>query len=129
MLLRPAQAPNPSRVQPATTRRPGQKSRNSSLTGGKIIVQAKRYRGTVGVSAVRELYGTMITEGAGKGILVTTSHCGIGSHEFVEDKPLTLIEGPQLVHYLQNHGHRVRINLREVREDLLGDDDAMPRPG
>jgi len=98
------------------------------LTGGKIIVQAKRYRGTVGVSAVRELYGTMINEGAGKGILVTTSYCGAGSHEFVKDTPLTLIEGPQLVHYLQNHGHRVRINLKEVREDLLGDADAMP-PG
>jgi restriction system protein len=89
------------------------------LTGGKIIVQAKRYRGTVGVSAVRELYGTMINEGAGKGILVTTSHCGTGSHEFVKGKPLTLIEGSQLVHYLHNHGHRVRINFNEERENLL----------
>lgn len=42
------------------------------LHGGKIVIQAKRYTITVGVSAVRDLYGTVINEGANKGILVTT---------------------------------------------------------
>jgi restriction system protein len=60
-------------------------------------------------------------EGAGKGILVTTSHFGVGSLEFAKDKPITLVDGGNLLHYLQNHGHHVRMDLSEVREDLLAD--------
>ena len=46
------------------------------IRGGKIVIQAKRYTNTVGVSAVRDLYGTLMNEGANKGILVTTSDYG-----------------------------------------------------
>jgi restriction system protein len=46
------------------------------ITGGKVVVQAKRYKGIVPASAVRDLYGTMIDEGASNGILVTTSWFG-----------------------------------------------------
>jgi len=91
------------------------------LTGGKMVVQAKRYRAAVPVAAVRELYGTMINEGAGKGILVTTSHYGASSREFAKDKPITLVDGGQLLHYLQNHGHHFRIDLKDSRADLLSD--------
>ena len=34
------------------------------IRGGKIVIQAKRYAYTVGVSAVRDLYGTLMNEGA-----------------------------------------------------------------
>jgi restriction system protein len=44
------------------------------IRGGKFVIQAKRYNIVVPVSAVRDLYGTMIAEGATKGILVTTSY-------------------------------------------------------
>lgn len=85
------------------------------LMGGKTVIQAKRYRKAVPVAAVRELYGTMLNEGgAGKGILVTTSHFGASAREFVKGKPLTLVDGPQLLHLLMNSGHRVRIDLTET---------------
>ncbi len=42
------------------------------IRGGKFVIQAKRYNNVVPISAVRDLYGTMINEGATKGILVTT---------------------------------------------------------
>src|SRR5260370_38389131 len=61
------------------------------IVGGKGIVQAKRYKHTVGVSAVRDLYGTVLNEGASKGILVTTSGYGTGSSQFAEKKPVQLI--------------------------------------
>jgi restriction system protein len=89
------------------------------LTGGKTVIQAKRYRGAVPVAAVRELYGTMINEGAGKGILVTTSHFGATALEFAKDKPLTLLDGAHLLHLLQNHGHHFRINLSEGNLDSV----------
>jgi restriction system protein len=49
------------------------------IFGGKVVIQAKRYKSTVGVSAVRDLFGTMQNEGATKGILVTISGYGQAS--------------------------------------------------
>lgn len=95
------------------------------LVGGKTVIQAKRYRGTVPVAAVRELYGTMINEGAGKGILVTTSHFGPGALEFAKDKPVTLLDGAHLLHLLHNHGHQLRIDLSEGVEDAVLDNVPM----
>lgn len=73
------------------------------VLGGKVVIQAKRYKHTVGVSAVRDLFGTMQNEGASKGILVTTSGYGGASFEFAEGKPLELLSGANLLHLLQEH--------------------------
>jgi restriction system protein len=43
------------------------------IRGGKYVLQAKRYTRTVDVAAVRDLYGTVVNEGANRGILVTTA--------------------------------------------------------
>lgn len=83
------------------------------IRGGKFVIQAKRYNNVVPVSAVRDLYGTMMNEGAVKGILVTTSHYGRDSLEFVKDKPLTLIDGSNLMHLFNQHGHNVRIEIKK----------------
>ncbi len=88
------------------------------IRGGKFVIQAKRYTKVVPVSAVRDLYGTMINEGAAKGILVTTAYFGPDSREFVKDKPITLIDGPRLVYMLEEYGHKVRINVGEARAKL-----------
>lgn len=79
------------------------------ISGGKIIVQVKRYRDTVPPSAVRDLYGTVQGAGANKGVLVTTSTFGPGSYTFANDKPLTLVSGPELVDLLGRHGLRGRL--------------------
>jgi restriction system protein len=85
------------------------------IRGGKIVIQAKRYTHTVGVSAVRDLYGTVHNEGANKGILVTTADYGPDAYEFAKGKPLTLLSGSELLYLLQKHGHRAHINLQEAR--------------
>lgn len=82
------------------------------IRGGKFVIQAKRYNNVVGLSAVRDLYGTMINEGAVKGILVTTSYFGNDSREFVKDKPITLIDGANLLHLFNQQGYNVRIDLK-----------------
>ncbi|MGH9090910.1 MAG: restriction endonuclease [Acidimicrobiales bacterium] len=74
-----------------------------AILGGKVVIQAKRYKNPVGVSAVRDLYGTMLNEGAAKGILVTTSSYGRGSFEFANDKPLELLDGANLLALLADH--------------------------
>lgn len=84
------------------------------ILGGKVVIQAKRYRHTVGVSAVRDLFGTMMNEGANKGILVTTSGYGAAAFNFVNDKPIELIDGGGLLYLLENHaGIRARIIMPE----------------
>jgi restriction system protein len=81
------------------------------LRGGKYVIQAKRYTHTVDVSAVRDLYGTILNEGANRGILVTTSNYGRDAHEFAKDKPITLLNGANLLHLLNEHGFQARIDL------------------
>ncbi|WP_190033350.1 restriction endonuclease [Streptomyces fructofermentans] len=76
------------------------------IRGGKIVVQVKRYRNTVPPTAVRDLYGTVQDAGANKGVLVTTSGFGPGSHTFANGKPLELISGAELVDLLHRHGLR-----------------------
>ncbi len=88
------------------------------ISGGKIIIQAKRYTKTVGVGAVRDLYGTTMNEGAIKGILVTTADYGPDAHKFASDKPLTLMSGSHLLHLLEKHGVKAKIDLREARKEM-----------
>jgi len=73
------------------------------IFGGKVVIQAKRYKNTVGVSAVRDLFGTLQNEGASKGILVTTSGYGQASFDFAKNKPIELIDGSNLLYLLAEH--------------------------
>ena len=86
------------------------------IRGGKIVIQAKRYTNVVGVSAVRDLYGTVMNEGATKGIIVTTSNYGNDAYEFAKGKPLTLMNGANLLYLLEKHGHKARIDLAEAKK-------------
>src|SRR5207302_7769049 len=92
---------------------------NRPIFGGKVIVQAKRYKNTVGVSAVRDLFGTVQNEGASKGILVTTSGYGKAAFEFAKGKPLELLDGANLLHLLAEHANiEARIVMPEGWVDL-----------
>ena len=90
----------------------------SPIRGGKIVIQAKRYTNVVGVSAVRDLYGTVLNEGAMKGILITTSNYGNDAYKFAQGKPLTLLNGANLLSMLESHGYKARIDIRQAREEM-----------
>jgi len=49
-----------------------------------------------------------------RGILVTTSNFGAGSYEFSKDKPITLINGKNLLSLFEHF----RINLEEAKKVL-----------
>jgi restriction system protein len=99
------------------------------IFGGKVVIQAKRYKHTVGVSAVRDLFGTMQNEGASKGILVTTSGYGKASFEFADGKPLELLAGSNLLYLLEEHaGITAKIEPPEDWTDPVADTDIdVPR--
>jgi restriction system protein len=95
------------------------------IFGGKVVIQAKRYKNTVGVSAVRDLYGTVQNEGASKGILVTTSGYGKASFEFAEGKPLELLSGSNLLYLLKEHANiEAKIQVPEYWHDPQADSEA-----
>ena len=85
------------------------------LKGGKYVLQAKRYTRIVDVSAVRDLYGTVMNEGANRGILITTSSYGPDAYEFAKDKPISLVDGQHLVQMLQKHGKNYKVDIEEAR--------------
>jgi HJR/Mrr/RecB family endonuclease len=92
------------------------------IFGGKVVIQAKRYKNTVGVSAVRDLFGTLQNEGASKGILVTTSGYGKASFEFAQNKPIELIDGGNLLYLLEEHADiKARIEAPEDWRDPVPD--------
>ncbi len=92
------------------------------IFGGKVVIQAKRYKNTVGVSAVRDLFGTMQNEGASKGILITTSGYGKASFEFADGKPIELLSGSNLLYLLAEHaGVEARIEMPDNWRDPLPD--------
>jgi restriction system protein len=93
------------------------------IRGGKIVIQAKRYTNVVGVSAVRDLYGTVVNEGATKGVLVTTADYGTDAYAFAKGKPLTLLNGNNLLHLLEKHGHKAKIDLKEAKKILAEQND------
>lgn len=85
------------------------------IRGGKIVIQAKRYNNIVSVSAVRDLYGTVINEGANKGILITTSDYGSESYAFAKGKPITLLNGGHLLYLLEKHGKKAKIEINRKK--------------
>jgi restriction system protein len=92
------------------------------IFGGKVVIQAKRYKNTVGVSAVRDLFGTMQNEGASKGILVTTSGYGKAAFDFAKGKPIELLDGGNLLFLLAEHaGMDARIIMPDDWKDVAID--------
>ncbi|MFI6849350.1 restriction endonuclease [Kitasatospora sp. NBC_00085] len=99
--------------------------------GGNVIVQVKRYRDTVTPSAVRDLYGTLQhDQAATKAVLVTTSRFGPSSHQFVAGKPITLINGAELVGLLKHHGlHEVFAAAQHGADGADGSGGGADLPG
>jgi restriction system protein len=87
------------------------------IVGGLCIIQAKRYRKTVGLETLRALAGVVEDKSAVKGILVTTSWASEASRDFaVRHGRIELIEGQQLKAMLKEYlGLDVRINVDRPR--------------
>ena len=66
--------------------------------GKEAIVQCKKYEDArVGIKVIREMYGLIYEYGVKEAYVVTTSEFTKECYRFVEDKPITLINGDGLV--------------------------------
>jgi Restriction endonuclease len=84
-------------------------SNDNLFTGGKIIVQCKRYseNNMVGEPVLRELFGLIHAHGVNKGVLVTTSSFTRGAMKFAQGKPIELLGGVQLLGLCQQENFNV----------------------
>jgi len=56
--------------------------------------------------------------GANRGIIVTTTHYGRDAYEFAKDKPLTLMNGNDLLALLSKHGYKYFVDVDKARSLL-----------
>lgn len=71
--------------------------------GELILVQCKQWRNVkVGVDKVRELYGVQVSRNANKSVLITSGFFTQEAKNFASDKPIDLVEGPQLLELIKN---------------------------
>jgi len=74
----------------------------------KWIVQCKRYSGSVGEPVVRDLFGTMLHEGAQRAYLITTGSFTSQARLWAEGKPVVLFDGDALVALIRRTNKRIR---------------------
>lgn len=85
------------------------------IVGGWCVIQAKRYRKIVQPESVRALAGSVVDQGATKGILVTTSWFGNESRRFANRNRIQLIDGRELKDLFQRYlGLDVLLDLPRV---------------
>jgi restriction system protein len=66
--------------------------------GQKRLVQCKQWKSaSVGASVIRELFGLLTAEKAQEAIIVTTGDFTSEARAFAADKPITLVDGSQLL--------------------------------
>jgi len=79
--------------------------------GDHWVVQCKRYRDPVGEKFVRELYGTMISEKASRGILVTSAETTPPAESWAKGKPIDLIDGRRLLKMMKQARMRTESSI------------------
>lgn len=65
--------------------------------GEAAVAQVKRYKNHVGEPTVRDLFGAMINAGADHAFLISTGGFSEPARRWAADKPITLIDGRQLL--------------------------------
>jgi len=81
-----------------------------------IYIQAKRWNGSVGRPEIQKFTGSLIGQGAHKGVFITTSTFTDGAKEYVNriDRKIVLIDGEQLAEYMMDYDIGVNEYARYV---------------
>jgi len=92
-----------------------------------ILLQAKRYQGTVPVGDVKNFAGSLDSKKSKKGIFLTTSDFSHDAKKFVEDisSKIILINGKRLAELMFEHNvgfsSGVKMELKTIDEDYFSD--------
>jgi restriction system protein len=97
----------------------------------RVYVQAKRYAlgNSVGRPDIQAFVGSLVGEGATKGVFVTTSTFTSGATEFARHLPqrIVLIDGQRLAELMINHNVGVKVSrsieFKRIDEDVFSEDE------
>jgi restriction system protein len=82
--------------------------------GKTVYVQCKHWKTwKVEVGIVRELYGVMTENGTDEGIVVSIGQFTPEAKRFAHDKPIELIDGPQLLRMIQSLQKKLKVTTQE----------------
>jgi restriction system protein len=92
--------------------------------GGLVLVQCKHWKSAkVGVNIVRELFGVMTAKHATSGILITSDIFTQEAKNFAANKPIDLVDGPQLLQLIGN------VQKKEGLSSKPAEDNICPKCG
>jgi hypothetical protein len=96
-------------------------TKTGGITSERVLIQAKRYSGTVGVPQIRDLYGVLSADQeATSAVVITTGNFSAQAREFAEGKRIELIDGDRLLKILDAY------NIVNVPSRLLRKHSAFP---
>jgi restriction system protein len=78
------------------------------IQGKKIVIQAKRYKGTVGIDAINEAVGTRLPEEADEVWVVTNSYFTKPAIQHANKNRVKLINRDQLIDLILNSSKRLK---------------------
>ena len=93
------------------------------ITKGKYIIQCKNWTNLVGEPPVRDLFGTVMSERANKGILITTSAFTKQAKKFADGKNLELLDYNGLMKIFNDNNIRVNEELKDIKRMFYEDDE------
>ena len=77
---------------------------NKPVFRGKYLIQCKHWNEQIGQPVVRDMFGVTISEGANKGIVITTSSFTEQAEQFAKGKNIELIGRQELEKLFQEYG-------------------------
>lgn len=87
---------------------------------GKYVIQCKRWDSKVGEPVLRDLFGTMISNNALKGILITTNYFSKHAKDFCIGKNVELIDRDQLIELVKILNERETMTTPILSQDTVG---------
>lgn len=83
---------------------------------GRTVVQCKRHKKPIGVGAVRDLYGTLVSTGANRAVLASVSGFTRGTRSFCAGKPIHLLDLDEIL-AMQERAGTESSKLRHQQRD------------
>lgn len=71
---------------------------------GEVLIRARKGAGPIGVSDCERLYEDMVVRGAARCVLITAGGFPEEVWEYARNMPITLVDGPNLAHMLNEYG-------------------------
>jgi len=98
--------------------------------GRRVVVQAKRWKGSIGVDAIQQVIGAIKYYDANKGMVVTNSTFTENAYELANSNGIELWDRKELIDTMcKTEGKKVIDNIIQSKKDINSDGEICPKCG